>query len=49
MIFRFIPRVRKSSSRTARILPTHITRKIAEEVAERLNAEEDRREEDRWA
>jgi predicted HAD superfamily Cof-like phosphohydrolase len=23
--------------------------KIAEEVAERLNAEEDRREEDRWA
>jgi hypothetical protein len=25
------------------------TPKIAEEVAERLNAEEDRREEDRWA
>jgi hypothetical protein len=25
------------------------TSKIAEEVAERLNAEEDRREEDRWA
>jgi hypothetical protein len=25
------------------------TAKIAEEVAERLNADEDRREEDRWA
>ena len=25
------------------------TKKIAEDVAERLNAEEDRREEDRWS
>ena len=42
-------RIESKSSRTTVKLSLKRTKKTAEDVSERLNAEEDRREQDRWS